>query len=40
MKCDFKNVDQTLLERFKVQTDAGFPITIPISKVQEEKSVK
>jgi hypothetical protein len=40
MKCDFKNFDQTLPEWFKVQRYAGFPVTSPISKVQEEKSVK
>ena len=40
MKCDFKNFEQTLLEWFKVQRHADFPITSPASKVQEEKSVK
>jgi hypothetical protein len=40
MKRDFKNFEQTLLEWFKVQRHAGFLITSPTSKVQEEKSIK
>jgi hypothetical protein len=40
MKFDFTNFDHTLPEWFKVHRYAGFPITSPISKVQEEKSVK
>jgi hypothetical protein len=40
MKCDFTNIDQTMLEWFKVQRYAGYPVTSPISTVQEEQSVK
>jgi hypothetical protein len=39
-KCDSGNVDQTLLEWFKVQRNAGFPINSPILKVQAEKFAK
>jgi hypothetical protein len=35
-KCDLVNVDQALLEWFKVQRNAGFPINGPILKVQAE----
>jgi hypothetical protein len=35
-KCDLGNVDQALLEWFKVQRNAGFPINGPILKVQAE----
>jgi hypothetical protein len=38
--CDFGNVDQALLEWFKVQRNAGFPINSPILKVQAEKFAK
>jgi hypothetical protein len=36
-KCDLGNVDQALLEWFKVQRNAGFPINGTILKVQAEK---
>jgi hypothetical protein len=36
-KCDLGNVDQALLERFKVQRNAGLPINGPILRVQAEK---
>jgi hypothetical protein len=36
-KCDLGNVDQALLEWFKVQRNAGFPI---ILKVQVQKFAK
>jgi hypothetical protein len=39
-KCDLGNVDQALLEWFKVQRNAGFPINGPILKVQAEKLAK
>jgi hypothetical protein len=39
-KCDLGNVDQALLERFKVQRNAGFPINGPILNVQAEKFAK
>jgi hypothetical protein len=39
-KCDLGNVDQALLERFKVQRNAGFPINGSILKVQAEKFAK
>jgi hypothetical protein len=39
-KCDLGNVDQALLEWFKVQRNAGFPINGPILKVQAEKFAK
>jgi hypothetical protein len=39
-KCDFGNVDQALLEWFKVQRNGGFPINSPILKVQAEKFAK
>jgi hypothetical protein len=40
-KCDSGNVDQALLEGFKVQRNAGFPINSPpILKVQAEKFSK
>jgi hypothetical protein len=39
-KCDSGNVDQALLEWFKVQRNAGFPINGPISKVRAEKFAK
>jgi hypothetical protein len=39
-KCDLGNVDQALLEWFKVQRNAGFPIKGPILKVQAEKFAK
>jgi hypothetical protein len=35
--CDFGSADQALLEWFKVQRNAGFPINGPILKVQAEK---
>jgi hypothetical protein len=34
------NVDQALLEWFKVQRNAGYPINDPILKVQAEKFAK
>jgi hypothetical protein len=37
-KCDLGNVDQALLEWFKEQRNAGFPINI--LKVQAEKFAK
>jgi hypothetical protein len=39
-KCDLGNVDQALLEWFKVQRIAGFPINGPILKVQTETFAK
>jgi hypothetical protein len=36
-KCGFDDVDKALLERFKVQRDADFPINGPILKIQAEK---
>jgi hypothetical protein len=39
-KCDLGNGDQALLEWFKVQRIAGFPINGPILKVQAEKFAK
>jgi hypothetical protein len=39
-KYQLGNVDQALLERFKVQSNAGFPINGPILKVQAEKFAK
>jgi hypothetical protein len=39
-KCDLSNVDQALLEWFKEQRNAGFPINGPILKVQAEKFAK
>jgi hypothetical protein len=39
-KCVLDNVDQALLERFKVQRNAGYPINGPILKVQAEKNAK
>jgi hypothetical protein len=39
-KCDLGNVDQALLEWFKVQRNAGFPINGPVLKVQAEKFAK
>jgi hypothetical protein len=39
-KCELGNVDQALLEWFKVQRNAGFPINGPILKVQAEKFAK
>jgi hypothetical protein len=39
-KCDLGNVDQALLEWFKAQRNAGFPIKGPILKVQAEKFAK
>jgi hypothetical protein len=39
-KGDLSNIDQALLERFKVQRNAGFPINGPILKVQAEKFAK
>jgi hypothetical protein len=39
-KCDLGNVDQALLEWFKVQRNAGFPINGLILKVQAEKFAK
>jgi hypothetical protein len=39
-KCDYGHVDQVLLEWFKVQRNAGFPINGPILKVQAEKFAK
>jgi hypothetical protein len=36
-KCGFDNIDKALLECFKVQRDAGFPINGPILKIQAEK---
>jgi hypothetical protein len=39
-KCDLGNVNQALLEWFKVKRNAGFPINSPILKVQAEKFAK
>jgi hypothetical protein len=39
-KCDLGNVDQALLEWFKVPRNAGSPINGPILKVQAEKFAK
>jgi hypothetical protein len=39
-KCDLGNVDQALLEWFKVQRNAGFPVNGPILKVRAEKFAK
>jgi hypothetical protein len=39
-KCDLSNVDQALLEWFKVQRNTGLPINGPILKVQAEKFAK
>jgi hypothetical protein len=39
-KCDLGNVDQALLEWFKVQRNDGFPINGPILKVQAEQFAK
>jgi hypothetical protein len=39
-KCDLGNVDEALLEWFKVQRNAAFPINGPILKVQAEKFAK
>jgi hypothetical protein len=38
--CDLGNVDQALLEWFKEQRNAGFPINGPILKVKAEKFAK
>jgi hypothetical protein len=35
--CEKSDVDQALLQWFKVQRDAGFPINGPILKIQAEK---
>jgi hypothetical protein len=39
-KCDLGNVAEALLEWFKAQRNAGFPINGPILKVQAQKFVK
>jgi hypothetical protein len=39
-KCDLDNVDQALLEWFKVQRNASFPINGLILEVQAEKFAK
>jgi hypothetical protein len=39
-KCDLGNVDQALLEWFKVHRNAGFPNNGPILKVQAKKFAK
>jgi hypothetical protein len=39
-ECDLGNVDQALLERFKAQKNAGFPINGPILKAQAKKIAK
>jgi hypothetical protein len=36
-KCGFDDIDKALLEWFKVQRDAGFPINGPILKIHAEK---
>jgi hypothetical protein len=36
-KCEFDDIDKALLEWFKVQRDAGFPISGLILKIQAEK---
>jgi hypothetical protein len=39
-KCDLGHINQALMEWFKVQRNAGFPINGPILKVQAEKFAK
>jgi hypothetical protein len=36
-KCGFDDIDEALLEWFKVKGDAGFSINGPILKIQAEK---
>jgi hypothetical protein len=36
-KCGSDDIDEALLDWFKVQRDAGFPIIVPILKIQAEK---